>query len=97
MAKADVKIHIRGVEQAFRESGVVEKLEEMAERIADSANEKTNALYPDNGYQKDHFEAKRYKTSHGNTGFIVGSQTKLARAAQAHHNVLTQAMDAGRG
>lgn len=91
-----VVIHSNGVGDVFRSGGVVGKLEEMGEAIKNEANSRMVELYPDNRFQDEHFEMHQYKTSYGNVGVSVGTNTYLARVAQARHSVLTQAMDAGR-
>ena len=99
MAKSDweVKIHVKGVGDTFRQSGVVGELESMGNAIANEATALTNEHYPDNGFELSHFGVERYTTTHGNVGFSVYPRTPLAKRAQAEHSVLTQAMDAGRG
>lgn len=92
-----VKFNLRGVEEAFRSGGVVDKMHGMADEICESANQKTDEHYPKEGFKKPHFVVKEYKTSYGNTGFYVRGNTPLGNRAQAEHNVLTEAMDAGRG
>lgn len=96
-SNAEVKLHVKGIGEVFNSSGVVGKLESMANAIANEAQAKTEELYPSSGFERPHYGAKPYTTTHGNTGMFVTAQTPLGREAQARHNVLTQAMDAGRG
>ena len=93
-----VQMHVKGVGEVFRQAAVVERLESMGRRIATEANDAIQTLYPDNGYNAlDHFGVWKYTTTHGTTGVAVGTQTELAKYAQAHHSTLTKAMNAARG
>ena len=90
-------MHVKGVGETFRQSGVVNKLDDMGRVTAAEASALTDEHYPDNGFEKSHYGYKRYTTSHGNTGVVVAAETYLGRVAQAKHNVLTKAMNAARG
>ena len=91
-------MHVKGVGEVFRQAAVVERLESMGRRVATEANDAIQTLYPDNGYNTlNHFGVWKYTTTHGTTGVAVGTQTELAKYAQAHHSTLTKAMNAARG
>lgn len=92
-----VEIHVRGVNEVFRQSGVVDKLGDMGRKIAAEASALTNEQYPNNGYEMSHYGSDLYTTTHGTTGVFVHPNTNLGREAQARHNVLTKAMNAARG
>lgn len=92
-----VTIHLRGVEEVFRSSGIVTLMEDSANSICENAISLTEELYPKSGFKVPHFEVQRYTTSHGNVGFNVHNRTPLGGRAQAEHSVLTHSIAAGKG
>lgn len=96
MGSVEVKMLPKGVGAVFNSAGVVGKLEQMGDAIKNEANSKMVGLFPGNRFPEEHFTAERYRTTHGNTGIQVKTNTYLSRVAQAKYSTLTQSLDAGR-
>ena len=88
-----VQLHLSGVKAVLNDDGVMADCMRRAEAIASAAD----ALMPENGLHTDqHHVAREGTTSRGNRGAFVITATNVAKAMQAKHNTLTQALDAGR-
>lgn len=89
-----VELHLSGVRAVLNDDGVIADCMRRAEAIAGAAN----ALMPEGGYTSaEHHVAREGRTSRGNRGAFVVTATNEAKAMQAKHSTLTQALDAGRG
>ena len=89
----DVKLNLKGVLEALNDDGVVADCMRRAEATAESANDSL----PEHGYTRaDAFDYEESKTENGNRCAVVYTRTDLAKAMQAKHSTLTDALDAGR-
>lgn len=89
-----VQLHLSGVKAVLNDDGVMADCMRRAEAIASAAD----ALMPDGGYTRaEHHVAREGTTSRGNRSALVITNTNEAKAMQAKHSTLTQALDAGRG
>jgi len=95
MASPKVEIHMRGVRDVFSQPGVTADLLRRGEAIARQADANVVAL----GYQDTEHHIAEVRTSRkvGTPIVAVHGITHEALAAQARHNTLTNALDAGRG
>lgn len=90
---AKVELHLSGVKAVLNDDGVIADCMRRAEAIASAAD----ALMPGNGMRTDrHHVAREGVTSRGNREALVITATNVAKAMQAKHNTLTNALDAGR-
>ena len=87
-----VEINSHGASEILKSREVAEKLESMAKKIADAANNRA----PEHGYTKQEPFAMESGTS-DRAYAVVYTRTDLGKRMQAKHSTLTQAMDAGRG
>lgn len=88
-----VQLHLSGVKAVLNDDGVMADCMRRAEAIASAAD----ALMPESGLHTDqHHVAREGTTSRGNRGAFVITATNVAKAMQAKHSTLTQALDAGR-
>ena len=106
-----VKMHIAGVKDVLKSSGVVSDLERRGNAIAREATSNAKEHYPNIGYRNgaEIFVSKTTKTRKrglpevivfANPGIHSGSKENpgapLGDYAQANHSALTQAISAGR-
>jgi hypothetical protein len=89
-----VRLHLSGVKAVLNDDGVIADCMRRANAIASAAD----AQMPEGGYTSaKHHAVREGTTSRGNRGAFVITATNEAKAMQAKHNTLTNALDAGRG
>jgi len=89
-----VKLHLSGVKAVLNDDGVIADCMRRAEAVARAAD----AQMPEGGYTSaEHHVVREGRTSRGNREVLVVTNTNEAKAMQARHNTLTNALDAGRG
>ena len=94
MARPKVKLHLSGVREVLNDNRVIADCMRRANAIASAAD----AQMPEGGYTSaKHHVVREGTTSRGNRGAFVITATNEAKAMQAKHNTLTNALDAGRG
>lgn len=88
-----VELNLDGIKELLNDDGVISDLMQRGERVARAAD----ASMPEHGYAKDeHHRAIEGRTPKGNREVSVLTTSDMAKAMQAKHSTLTQALDAGR-
>lgn len=92
MANVKVVPNRAGYKELLDSAAVQSYCQGRADAIAQSANSK---LDPNDGYEYDGFEVKKWQGKL-TTGYVIRTKTDHARASQNKNNTLLNSLDAGR-